>query len=128
MMGVVHSDLLSRLIDAYRDDLEALDMIRDAVKAFEHYHSAVIEEQMFPIIYGCASDASDNQERRMELDKRRTTFHNSVIAYVRILNRMSSSVGLPPIYEGIVSEERHYRRQVADAVFSFLAAIIDERS
>ena len=53
-------------------------------------------------------------------DKTRTRCHNAVIAQVNCLNRLAEEAGIPPLYDGVVSEERPYRRQVADAVLDFV--------
>ena len=47
----IDCDRLSKLISHYKNDIEALDFIRSALESFEDYHTAVMEEQMFPIIY-----------------------------------------------------------------------------
>ena len=124
----MNHEALIRLIAASKEDAELLDMIWSAVQAFEQYHTAVLEDQAFPLIYSGAMVGNTYRTRRSELDKHRTTLHNAVITHVRILNRMAEQVGLPPVYDGIVSEDRPYRRQVANAVFDWISSIIDGRS
>lgn len=121
-------DRLSKLIGHYKNDIEAIDFIKSALESFEDYHTAVMEEQLFPIIYGGVIVGSEYRERCAALDKARTIHHNSVIANVNLLNRMAQAAGLPAIYNGVVSEERPYRRQIADAVFEFIAFVIEHRS
>jgi len=61
------------------------------------------------------------------LDKKRTMLHNRVLIAVNVLNRMASKENLKPVYDGIVSEERPYRREVANAVLEYVEKIIKER-
>lgn len=124
----MNHEALIQLIAASKEDAELLDMIWSAVQAFEQYHTAVLEDQAFPLIYSGALEGDTYRTRRAELDKHRTTLHNAVITHVRILNRMAEQTGLPPIYAGIVSEDRPYRRQIADTVFAYLSSVIDGRS
>jgi hypothetical protein len=37
-----------------------------------------------------------------------------------MLNRMAAMAGLPSVYEGTISEDQPYRRQVADAVLEYV--------
>ena len=62
-----------------------------------------------------------------EMDRRRTRMHNSVLASVNILNRLAASQNLAPVYAGIVSEEKPYRRDVANAVLAYVEEAIKNR-
>ena len=57
----------------------------------------------------------------------RTYNLNAVIAQVNLLNRMAEEASLPPFYDGVVSEERPYRRELADAVLAFINDVIIQR-
>lgn len=57
----------------------------------------------------------------------RAARHNSVISHVSALNRMVTTVGLEPIYDGTVSEERPYRRQVANGVLGYIEQMVHDR-
>jgi hypothetical protein len=61
------------------------------------------------------------------MDRKRTSCHNAVLANVSMLNRMAAMAGLPPVYEGVISEDQPYRRQVADAVLEYVHKIIQDR-
>lgn len=124
----MNHEILVQLITASKEDAELLDMIWRAVRAFEQYHAAVLDDQIFPLIFSGALEGDAYRTRRSELDRQRTTLHNAVITNVRILNRMAEQAGLPPVYSGVVSEERPYRRQVANAVFAWISSVIDGRS
>ncbi len=62
------------------------------------------------------------------MDKARTRAHNAVLANVKLLNRLAENAGLAPVYEGTVSQERPYRREVADAVMAYIASVIEDRA
>ena len=44
-----------------------------------------------------------------------------------MLNRIASMTNIPPDYDGTVSYEQPYRRQVADAVLNYVQEIILKR-
>lgn len=117
---------LNKLIEKVSDDRDFLDIIYNCLISFEEYHKAVYELEVYKAVYGTlrAGDRSVS-EIIEEMDKTRTRFHNSLLTNVGILNRMA---GDEPIYDGIVSEERPHRREVANAVFKYMEAVINERS
>ena len=43
------------------------------------------------------------------------------------MNRMAEEASLPPLYDGVVSEERPYRRELADAVLAFVREVMINR-
>lgn len=129
MENTINQQSLSQLIQQSRKDPELLDYIHKALLSFSDYHAAVIAEQLYPMVYsGGAADSDLYRAERAALDKRRTTAHNAAIANVNLLNRMCASFGIAPVYDGVVSEDRPYRRYVANAVFDFLTHVIDSRS
>ena len=121
-------EALQALIAHYRDDPDALDMIMTLLDDFEKYHSAVYDEQMLLIVYGGTMDGETYREQMQALDRSRTVAHNAVISGVKILNRMAKKANLPPVYDGIVSEARPYRREVANAVFAYIEDVIRNRT
>ena len=126
---MLNKETIGKLIEMNHNDRDSLDFIRSCVQSFEDYHKAVFDDQMFQIVYGGgALDGDEYREGRSSVDKTRTIHHNSVISNVNILNRMANKAGLEPVYEGVVSEERPYRREVADAVFEYIESIINNRS
>lgn len=125
----VNADTLKKLVAHYRDDREMIDAVLDALEAFEQYHSAIYALEIRRKLY--ADGAMESETYREEIparDKTRTVRHNAVLTQVKILNRMAEAASLPPFYDGIVSEERPYRREAADAVLSFVEQIILERA
>lgn len=119
---------LEKLIEIYRGDQEELDFIFECLDSFERYHRAVFDDQFVRIVYSGADERSDYAERRVEADMKRTRCHNAVIMNVGILNRMAAEKGLDPVYDGVVSEDRPFRREVADAVFGYLDSVFAHRN
>ena len=118
---------LKELVYLSFDDKELLDMIYDALISFERYHNAIYDMETKKKLYCGAMDSLDYRKMKNELDKLRTACHNAVIANVAMLNRMAEQKGIPPIYDGVVSEDRPYRRELADAILGYVAGIINER-
>ena len=127
--NMINAESIKKLIESNKNDREALEFIKMCLDSFEQYHKAVFDEQTFRIIFsGGPLDGDEYREHRSSVDRTRTINHNSVISNVEILNRMADKAGIEPVYDGIVSEERPYRREVANAVFGFIESIINNRS
>lgn len=125
----INNDTLDGLIRFFRDDKDDLDMIIRAMEIFEDYHQAVYRLEITRRLFSC--DAIDSETYRYETvtrDKSRTVNHNAVIAQVNLLNRMAQEAGLPLVYDGVVSEERPYRRELANAVLEFIQEVIANRA
>ena len=124
----VNTETLHKLIENYHDDADALKMIKESLTMFEEYHAAIygMETKLFFYSHGMTK-GDDYQKTVEELDRTRTTRHNAVLVHVNILNRMAKQLGLPPFYDGVVSEERPYRREVANAVLEYVEGIIQNR-
>lgn len=123
-----HADRLQKLIDHFRDDGEALEFIRDCVRSFSEYHAAIVEMEFWLKAYNYDNMGdSDYQHQRGSLDKIRTVRHNAVISHVSALNRMAAAAGIEPVYDGAVSEDRPYRRQVANGVLGYIEGLVRER-
>ena len=118
---------LEKLIEKSKNDKELLDIIFDIFKSFEDYHKAIIEMELKLKVYSASMEREEYQSTVTELDKKRTMFHNSVLTGVNMLNRMAEQAGIEHIYSGTISKERPYRREVANAVLSFLQRVIDNR-
>lgn len=125
---MLNKETIAKVLDFYRSDTEVTGFIDGYLTAFENYHQAVFAEQTFTLLYSGVLDGEEFRSRRMELDKTRTDLHNSVISSVSSLNRMAEQAGLPPVYDGIVSMDKPYRREVANAVFAFIEEIINNRT
>ena len=128
MAEKVHAEVVSRLIEIYRDDAEAVGIITDALDTFEKYHQAIFRLEIQRKLFTCgAMDPETYRTVIPQLDSVRTRNHNALLSEVRLLNRLAEQNGLPPFYEGEVSEEKPIRTWVADAVLDYVHQIILER-
>lgn len=126
---MLNRESIRKLLLLYRDDPATMQFLEEILESFEAYHNAVFKEQIGRMLCGSgAEDAEAYRDRIVSLDRTRTIHHNSVIANVGILNRLAEKAGIPPVYDGVVSEERPYRREVANAVFAYLEEIIRNRT
>lgn len=126
---MLNAKSIEKLIELNRHDRNTLDFIKSCLDSFEQYHRSVFEDQTFQILYGGGTlDGSDYRDRRSSLDSTRTTCHNSMIMNIRILNRMAAASSIDPVYDGTVSEEKPYRREIANAVFEYVESIINNRT
>lgn len=79
------------------------------------------------ILSASEADAEVYRSEVAALDRNRTVKHNTVLTFVNILNRMAAAEGLAPVYDGKVSEDKPFRRQVADAVLAYAQTVIENR-
>lgn len=115
---------LDNLIQACKADSELLEIIQDALRSFEEYHTAIYSMEIRKQLLAGTVDALQYQEEIGEMDRRRTGSHNAVISNISLLNRLAEQAGLPPVYEGVISRDQPYRRQIADAVLDYVRDII----
>ena len=115
---------LDNLIQACKTDSELLEIIQDALRSFEEYHTAIYSMEIRKQLLAGTVDALQYQEEIGEMDRRRTSSHNAVISNISLLNRLAEQAGLPPVYEGVISRDQPYRRQIADAVLDYVRDII----
>ena len=122
------AETLRELVTYFRDDRETLSDIENALLAFEGYHQAIYQMEISRRFTASAdADAEAYRETVQRLDKSRTIAHNAVLTQVKLINRIAAEANLPPFYDGTVSEERPFRREVADAVLAFVRQVIVER-
>lgn len=127
-MANVNAEALNGLIAYCKDDADDLDMVVKAMEVFEAYHQAVYRLEMTRRLFSCnAIDGDTYRSETTERDRTRTVNHNALIAQVNLLDRLTAEAGLPPFYDGIVSEERPHRREIADAVLGFVHDVILNR-
>lgn len=115
---------LDNLIQACKADSELLEIIQDALRSFEEYHTAIYSMEIRKQLLAGTVDALQYQEEIGEMDRRRTSSHNAVISNISLLNRLAEQAGLPPVYDGVISRDQPYRRQIADAVLDYVRDII----
>ena len=123
----INRQTLDDLIESSKKDPELLDAVQDALKSFNDYHTAIYSMETRKKFLIGAVETQRYQEEVASMDQRRTNCHNAVLANVSMLNRMAAMANLPPVYDGIISQDQPYRRQVADAVLEFVQEIILER-
>ena len=120
---------IEAIIAMYKTDKVKLDFVKSLLDSFEAYHKAVFDDQMFLVIYGGgALPADDYRDKRTEVDKTRSIYHDSLITNVGILNRLAEKAKVPPVYDGEVSQKQPYRRMLANSVFEYVEYIINNRS
>ncbi|MCL2634083.1 MAG: DUF3232 domain-containing protein [Oscillospiraceae bacterium] len=128
MTHTLSKDNLAELFKAVKNEPMALGMITKCMDSFGQYHKAIFEMETWLKLYNYDNmSREDYQDKMKELDNRRTTCHNSVLDSVNILNRIAAKYSIPIIYEGEVSREQPYRREVANAVLAYVEGIILER-
>jgi len=122
------SENLQSLIAASKDDKELLHFIEDCLKAFEDYHQAIYEMEIWAKIYNYGVlEREEYQDKLTRMDKARTACHNAMLGKINVLNRMAEKASVGPIYSGTVSEEMPYRREVADAALDFVERVVAGR-
>jgi len=116
------------LIVKNKDTKETLDFIYSCLMEFENYHRAVFEMECKTKLYSCGVlNRQEYQDMISSADENRTSAHNSLLGMVNALNCLTKNNGLPPLYDGLVSEERPFRREVANAVFEYMQTVIEKR-
>ena len=124
----VNNDTLNRMIKFFQDDAETIEMIVKALETFEQYHQAIYTLEITRRLYSCkAIDSDEYRDQTTLKDRTRNVTHNALLGQVNFLNRLAEEAGIPPFYDGIVSEERPYRREVANAVLEFVRQVIIDR-
>lgn len=125
---MLNLDILKKLVLAYKDDTDVSAFLQDALDSFEDYHVSIYKmETKLMLVTANDMDRSNYQDLVTSLDKTRSNSHDTVISTVAFLNRLAEMQKLPPVYDGIVSKERPYRKQIANAILSFVESIIRDR-
>ena len=120
---------LNKLFQIAQDDSELLAMIYEVLESFSDYHEAIFKAESWRKLYSPKSMPRDEyHDKVISMDKHRTICHNAVLSYMNILNRIAENNNIPKIYDGTISEEQPYRRQVADAVLEYVESIILDRA
>ena len=124
---MICKETIEKLTELYRDDDRILKIIERSIASFEEYHSVIFKMELWMKIYARSVSSEEYKDNVSKLDKARTMSHNSVLGNVNLLNRLAEKNHLPPVYDGIVSHERPYRREVANAVLEYVEEIIKSR-
>lgn len=125
---MINNDTLEKLISIHKDNPLMISLIYEHLETFIKYHNAIYTmETKLKVYTPDILPAEEYRESVTELDKKRSRCHNDVIAAISMLNRLAEKENLPLLYDGTVSEERPYRRQIANAVLSYVEDIIKNR-
>lgn len=128
MESKLSAENLQSLIYASREDIELLHFIMDCLKSFEAYHQAIFEMEAWAKVYNYGVlEREEYQDKLTTMDRTRSACHNAMLSKISMLNRMAERAGVGLIYEGTVSEDMPYRRQVADEVLSFVESMVSKR-
>lgn len=124
----LNQNTINLLFQTYSDDDDVYDILCEALKSFYGYHTAIYLMEISKMSLSSKNgDPEKYRQTVQELDYSRTACHNAVLANVNILNRLAANAKLPPVYNGVVSEEHPYRKMVADAVLGYVHNIILSR-
>ncbi len=121
-------ETVKSLLTLHANDREIVQLIVDCLESFESYHKAIYTLEIRRDLFSRgAMDSETYRDLIPHLDQIRSGNHNTVISNVRMLNRLAEQAGLKPFYDDIVSEERPYRTELADAILDLVREIIDSR-
>ncbi len=124
---MICKETIEKLIEIYREEDNVLKIIEQSVTSFEEYHSVIFKMELWMKVYARSISSDEYRENVTKLDKSRTMLHNSVLGNVNLLNRLAEKNQLSPVYDGKVSHEQPYRREVANAVLEYVENIIKNR-
>lgn len=125
---MIVSESIKTLIAKNKDDNEILKLINDCLLSFFEYHYRIGRTETFSMLYGYHNmEKEDYQATHTDLGKSRSLSHKVVISNIGILNRLCVQNGIPLVYNGILSEERPHRVEIADAVLAYVQEIITNR-
>lgn len=116
-----------KLIEIYKDNTKVLNSVERCIMSFEEYHSSIYKMETWLKIYGNNSSNEEYKDTVANLDKSRTLQHNALLGNVNLLNRLAEKNNLPLVYDGIISHERPYRREVANSVLEYIDFTIKNR-
>lgn len=127
-MSAFNESSIKLLVEKYKDDREAIMLIQECLMSFSKYFDSIYFMETYAKIFGYGNvDKEEYQQEVMSLDKERTSNHNRVISSVSILNRLCENNEIPLIYDGVISEEKPFRREIADACLGYVVAVIQNR-
>lgn len=128
-MNSINETGIKHLRDRFMDDRDVLQLINDCLQSFSDYHASIYRMEIYKKLNGYDNtDKEEYQAELTDLDKARSSCHNSVIANIRIFNRLCEQNSIPLIFEGIISEDRPYRIEIADAVLTYIEEEVKNRT
>lgn len=123
-----NENTIKKLIEINKEDEKVLGIIERCLESFEDYHNKIFKLELWMKLHSNSCINRDTfKEKVSELDKARTMYHNALLGNVNLLNRLAEKNNLVPVYEGVVSHDRPYRREVANAVLDYVENVIKNR-
>ena len=123
-----NQETISKIVERCDKDEEVLELLGQILESFQLYHAAIYKLELQMKLYSHGGMDGDIYRKSIaEMDAARTINHNAVIANVRILNRLALQYDLQPFYQGIISEDRPYRRELADAILEYVENVVRNR-
>ena len=120
-------NILFKICEMHKDDEQILQLIQTLINNFVKYQESCVQQSIFVHTSKSLLSKEEYNNRYAELDKKRTVNHNACIDSIAIINRICSTSGLPPFYEGEVSKDRPQRIAIADEIGKFVYDIYDAR-
>ena len=125
---MLNAESINALIKIYKNDEKYLSRIEKCLISFEEYHTQIFTLELWIKLYSDSyMDKNEYAKKCAELDKIRSTYHKAILGNVAMLNKLAEINNLSPVYDGIVSKEKPYRREVANAVLEYVENIIKNR-
>jgi len=116
-------DKVNKIVKAYQDDNEVLEFLDETLNAFAEYVRVVNEMENCISILRFRLEPEQYRQTLENLDRNRRITHNSVIAGVKMINRMCKAKELPLFFEGDITD----RIEVAEFAMKFVAIVFKER-
>lgn len=112
-MGYLQKEqrMLQKLVDTnyeafHGDKDKALNFMSRRLEVFPEYMNIVVRMETMQPIWRAQFDGPEYRERVQSIDTERKRTHDSAIASVNALNRLSDKLGLPPLSR-VDTEDRH---------------------
>ena len=89
---------------------EDLDTVEKAMEAFHNYINTVVDGEMKLMMQGSSLEGQEYRDAVSQYDSDRHSAHEKAIGDAKLINRLASQKGLPPVFTGDDTQ----RHQVAD--------------
>lgn len=115
--------MLDKLIQTLSNDKVFVELIQQMIIDATRYIQSVIEHESQKNTGRYILDPDEYRQHIADLDKSRSTRHNSLIASVAVVNRLCTKSGFDPIYKGNPED----RVAIGDFAFELVAGIFSNR-
>lgn len=120
----MRKEKINKLIEAWKDDKEVLDIIQADVLALGEYTQAVYYMEFSVAIIKAKYEGEEVRDALGKNDQSRHDAHERAIMGVKRLNRFALMKGLEPIFEGDIDN----RYEVADFCCAIVKEYFDNRT